>query len=181
MNVHRKSLEEILASDEIKNLAGVLGTGVAEDFNIEKLKYGKIIIMTDADVDGEHICTLLFTFFHLMCPNLITHGHVYLALPPLYKTQKKGSSKSQYFLNGDDINEAIPPAEQHKYDIQRFKGLGEMNPAQLKETTMCKENRTLLQLTWDLDAMDEVHKTFEVLMGEDVPPRRHAVYAEVDK
>ena len=171
-----------LKSEEIKNIVQVLGCGVLSSFNIEKLKYHKIIIMTDADVDGEHIVTLLLSLFNKFLPELILNGHLYVANPPLYRV-KRGNNEPLWFSSDEDLDEYFKEHDKSKYDVQRFKGLGEMNPEQLFNTTMCPEQRSLSQIAYENYETDQL--TFELLMGKDVPPRRsfieeNAQYAVLD-
>jgi DNA gyrase subunit B len=148
------------------------GCGIGEDFNIEKLRYGKIIIMTDADVDGAHIRTLLLTFFYRYMPELIRQGHVYAAQPPLYRVKK--NKFEQYVYSDAELNKVLVEiGRDNKYEIQRYKGLGEMDPEQLWETTMNPANRILLKINED-DAM-EADDTFTMLMGDKVAPRREFI------
>jgi len=168
MNVEKARLDKILNSDEIKNMITAFGCGVGSEFNIEKLRYDKIIIMTDADVDGAHISTLLLTFFFRYMLPLIELGHVYLAMPPLYKV-KKGKTES-YVYSDKELDSYLNEIGRQGVSLQRYKGLGEMNPDQLWETTMNYDGRTLIQVTIDdAAAADEI---FSVLMGDKVPPRR---------
>ena len=168
MNVEKARLDKILNSDEIKAMITAFGCGVGKEFDIEKLRYDKIIIMTDADVDGAHISTLLLTFFFRYMLPLIEEGHVYLAMPPLYKVKK---GKSEHYVYGEkELDILLNDIGRQGISIQRYKGLGEMNAEQLWETTMNYENRTLIQVTIeDAAAADQV---FSVLMGDKVPPRR---------
>lgn len=172
MNVEKARLDKILGFEEIRALITAFGTGIGEDFNLEKLRYGKIIIMTDADVDGAHIRTLLLTFFYRYMRDLIDNGHIYIAQPPLYKVSR---GKTEYYAyDEDELNEAIDKlGRDTKYMIQRYKGLGEMNPEQLWDTTMDPETRTLLQVSVD-DALvaDEI---FTTLMGDKVQPRKEFI------
>ena len=172
MNVEKARLDKILGFEEIRALITAFGTGIGEDFNLEKLRYGKIIIMTDADVDGAHIRTLLLTFFYRYMKDLIDNGHIYIAQPPLFKVSR---GKTEYYAYDDDeLNEAIDKiGRDTRYMIQRYKGLGEMNPDQLWETTMDPETRTLLQVSID-DALvaDEI---FTTLMGDKVQPRKEFI------
>jgi len=157
-----------------------IGTGIGEDFDISKARYHKIVIMTDADVDGAHIRTLLLTFFYRFMRQIIEAGYVYIAQPPLYKVQQ--GKRVEYVYNDsqlEDVLKSLPDSP--KPGIQRYKGLGEMNPEQLWETTMDPANRTLLQV--QLDDAIEADETFEMLMGEQVEPRRkfiedNAVYVK---
>ncbi|MDR0879637.1 MAG: DNA topoisomerase (ATP-hydrolyzing) subunit B [Clostridioides sp.] len=171
LNVEKSRLDRILSSDEIKNMITAFGCGVSDDFNIEKARYHKIVIMTDADVDGAHIRTLLLTFFFRYMRPLIENGYVYAAQPPLYKIKKQ---KQEFYVYSDDeLNEKLDEIGRNGVDLQRYKGLGEMNPEQLWDTTMNPDTRTLLQVNID-DAIvaDEV---FSMLMGEKVGPRREFI------
>ena len=169
LNVERVRLDKMLASEEVKNLIIALGTAIADDFNIEKLRYHRIIIMCDADSDGNHIKTLLMTLFFRHFKSIIDNGYLYLAQPPLYKIQQGKDFKYVYFENEKEevLKEFKSDA---KISIQRYKGLGEMNPDQLWETTMNPEQRVLLQVKID-DAI-EADRTFDILMGKEVTPRK---------
>jgi len=167
MNTERARLDKILSSNEIKALISALGTGIGDNFDIEGLRYGRIIIMTDADVDGSHIRTLLLTFFFRYMPRLIEDGHLYIAQPPLYRIAYKNQVKYAYTEKEKD--KTIKEVGE-KANLQRYKGLGEMNPAQLWETTMNPENRTLLLVT--IEDAAESDRTFDMLMGDAVDPRR---------
>jgi DNA gyrase subunit B len=169
INVEKARLDKILSNNEIRAIITALGTGIGEDFDIEKARYHKIVIMTDADVDGAHIRTLLLTFFYRYMKPLIERGYIYIAQPPLYKiTQGK---KELYAYNEKQLNETLKElGDGSKPGIQRYKGLGEMNPTQLWETTMDPESRTLLQVSLE-DAI-EADTIFETLMGDKVEPRR---------
>ncbi|WP_313756645.1 DNA topoisomerase (ATP-hydrolyzing) subunit B [Tissierella sp.] len=171
LNVEKARLDRILSSEEIKIMITAFGTGIGEDFDIEKLRYGKIILMTDADVDGAHIRTLLLTFFYRYMKELIDNGHVYIAQPPLYKVTK---SKQEHYVYGDnELDNLLNELGRTNYAIQRYKGLGEMNPEQLWDTTMNPETRTLLKVTLeDAVSADEV---FTTLMGDKVQPRRQFI------
>lgn len=172
MNVEKARYDKILASDEIKALITAFGTGIGKDFDITKLRYGKIIIMTDADVDGAHIATLLLTFLFRHFRPLIEQGHVYLAQPPLFRiTQGK---KERYVYNQVELEKVLANLEGEKYKINRYKGLGEMNAEQLWETTMSPENRVLLQVKID-DQSLTLDETFSTLMGDKVEPRREFI------
>ena len=171
LNVEKSRLDKILASDEIKNMITAYGCGIGNDFDLEKARYHKIIIMTDADVDGAHIRTLLLTFFFRYMRPLIEEGYVYDAQPPLYKVTKQ---KKEYYVYSDkELDDLLNEIGRDKYDIQRYKGLGEMNPEQLWDTTMNPETRTLLQVTIEDAAIaDEI---FSMLMGDKVAPRREFI------
>ncbi len=169
LNTERARLDKILGNEEIKAMISALGTGIGDNFDIKNLRYGKVIIMTDADVDGSHIRTLLLTFFFRYMVQLIENGHVFIAQPPLYKVSHKGQVHYAYTDADKDayLKELGPAAE--KATLQRYKGLGEMNPSQLWETTMNPETRTLLQVSVEDGAAAD--RTFDMLMGSAVPPR----------
>ena len=167
MNTERARLDKILSSNEIKALISALGTGIGDNFDVEGLRYGRVIIMTDADVDGSHIRTLLLTFFFRYMPQLIEDGHLYIAQPPLYRVAYKNQIKYAYT---DKEKDKIVKEIGEKASLQRYKGLGEMNPTQLWETTMNPENRTLLLVT--VEDAAESDRTFDMLMGDAVDPRR---------
>lgn len=181
LNVEKARLDKILNSDEIKAMITAFGTGIGSEFNMENLRYGKIIIMTDADVDGAHIMTLLLTFFFRYMRPLIEEGHVYVAKPPLYGI-KKGTKVVRYCYSETELQNALEELGREKnYKIGRYKGLGEMNPDQLWETTMDPDNRILLKV--EIEDAIEADETFSMLMGSDVEPRRefiqeNAVYVE---
>ena len=171
LNVEKARLDKILGSTEIRAMITAFGCGIGAEFNLEKLRYHKIIIMTDADVDGAHIRTLLLTFFYRYMPALIDNGHVYIAQPPLYKV-KKGKSEN-YAYTDRELEKLFSQIGRQGTSIQRYKGLGEMNPNQLWETTMNMETRTLLKVTnEDASAADEI---FTTLMGDKVEPRRRFI------
>ena len=150
------------------------GTGIHEDFDISKLRYHKIIIMTDADVDGAHIATLLLTFFYRFMPELIKQGHVYLAQPPLYKLEK--NKKVWYAYSDEELNQILKEVgRDNNNKIQRYKGLGEMDAEQLWETTMDPERRILLRVNMEDDVTSELDLTFTTLMGDQVEPRREFI------
>ncbi|MEW6029187.1 MAG: DNA topoisomerase (ATP-hydrolyzing) subunit B [Chloroflexota bacterium] len=171
MNTERARLDKILSSNEIKALISALGTGIGDSFDLEGLRYGRVIIMTDADVDGSHIRTLLLTFFFRYMPDLIEDGHLYIAQPPLYRVAHKNQVK--YVYSDSEKDKALKELGGEKAAIQRYKGLGEMNPEQLWETTMNPENRTLLLVT--VDDAAEADRTFDMLMGDAVDPRRRFI------
>ena len=169
LNVEKARLDRILANEEIRTMITALGTGIGEEFDISKLRYYKIIIMTDADVDGAHIRTLLLTLFYRYFRPLIENGHIYAAQPPLYSI--KHGKNIKYVLDEKERDEYIATLpENSKYEIGRMKGLGEMNPEELRETTMGIELRTLKQIKMD-DAI-QADEIFQLLMGEEVEPRR---------
>jgi DNA gyrase subunit B len=172
INVEKARLDKILSNNEVRTIITALGTGIGEDFDISKARYHKIVIMTDADVDGAHIRTLLLTFFYRYMRQIIEAGYIYIAQPPLYKiTQGK---RVEYAYNDRQLEEILASLpSQPKPGIQRYKGLGEMNPEQLWETTMNPETRTLLQVSLE-DAI-EADETFEILMGDKVEPRRQFI------
>ncbi|CAN2247395.1 DNA gyrase (subunit B) [Bacillus vallismortis] len=174
LNVEKARLDKILSNNEVRSMITALGTGIGEDFNLEKARYHKVVIMTDADVDGAHIRTLLLTFFYRYMRQIIENGYVYIAQPPLYKIQQ--GKRVEYAYNDkelDDLLQTLPQTP--KPGLQRYKGLGEMNATQLWETTMDPSSRTLLQVTLE-DAMD-ADETFEMLMGDKVEPRRNFIEA----
>jgi len=171
LNTERARLDKILGNNEVKSLISALGTGVGEAFNLEGLRYGRIIIMTDADVDGSHIRTLLLTFFFRYLPQLIEEGHLYIAQPPLYRVAYKNQIK--YAYTEKEREELVKALGGEKANLQRYKGLGEMNPEQLWETTMNPENRTLLMVT--VEDAAEADRTFDMLMGNAVDPRKRFI------
>lgn len=172
LNVEKARLDRILSNNEIRTIITALGTGIGEDFDINKARYHKIVIMTDADVDGAHIRTLLLTFFYRFMKPIIENGYIYIAQPPLYKVQQ--GKKISYVYNDRELEVLLAELpENPKPSLQRYKGLGEMNPEQLWETTMDPEVRTLLQVQLK-DAM-EADEIFEILMGDQVEPRREFI------
>ena len=174
LNVEKARIDRILGNEEIKAMITAFGTGIHENFDISKLRYNKIIIMTDADVDGAHIATLLLTFFYRFMPDLIRKEHVYLAQPPLYKLEK--NKKIWYAYSDDELNRILNEVGRDQNNkIQRYKGLGEMDPEQLWETTMDPERRILLKVAIDDDDESEIDMTFNVLMGDKVEPRREFI------
>jgi DNA gyrase subunit B len=168
LNVERARIDKMLASQEVRALIIAMGTAIAEEFDIEKLRYHKIVIMTDADVDGAHIRTLLLTLLYRYFPKLIDAGHIYIAQPPLYRIAK--GKDVQYVYSDEEKNKAVALYAGAEPIIQRYKGLGEMNPDQLWETTMNPANRVLLQVT--VKDAQEADRVFDVLMGSDVLPRK---------
>ena len=176
LNVEKSRLDKILVNNEIRAMITAFGTGIHEDFDITKLRYNKIIIMTDADVDGAHIATLLLTFLYRFMPELIKEGHVYLAQPPLYKVEK--NKKVWYAYSDEELNKILTDiGRDGNNKIQRYKGLGEMDASQLWETTMDPEKRILLRVNMDDDAASELDMTFDTLMGDRVEPRREFIEA----
>lgn len=179
LNVEKARLDRILSSEEIRNMITAFGCGIGDDFNLDKARYGKIIIMTDADVDGAHIRTLLLTFFYRYMQPLIKEGHVYIAQPPLYLIRK--NTKQHYYAYSDEELQTILDEigrDSNPY-VQRYKGLGEMNPGQLWETTMDPAARTILQVR--LEDAAEADSIFSILMGDKVEPRRQFIEANAKK
>ena len=174
LNVEKARLDKIYANAEIKAMITAFGTGIHDDFDISKLRYHKIIIMTDADVDGAHISTLLLTFLYRFMPDLIKEGYVYLAQPPLYKLEK--NKKVWYAYSDEELNQILLEVGRDSSNkIQRYKGLGEMDAEQLWETTMDPEHRILLRVTMDEETSSELDLTFTTLMGDKVEPRREFI------
>jgi DNA gyrase subunit B len=173
LNTERARLDKILGNNEVRALISALGTGIGDNFDLEGLRYGRIIIMTDADVDGSHIRTLLLTFFFRYMPTLIDEGHLYIAQPPLYRLAYK--NQVHYAYNDADKDKLLKSlgVSTDKVSLSRYKGLGEMNPVQLWETTMNPVNRTLLQVT--VDDAAEADRTFDMLMGDAVDPRKRFI------
>ena len=171
LNVEKARLDRILNNQEIRAMITAFGTGVGEDFDLSKARYNKIILMTDADVDGAHIRTLLLTFFYRYMRPLLEHGYVYIALPPLYQVKK--GKQVHYLYSDQELDQLLEEIGRQGVTIQRYKGLGEMNAEQLWETTMDPERRTTLRLKVD-DAVyaDDI---FTTLMGEKVEPRREFI------
>jgi len=169
LNTERARLDKILGNNEVKALISAIGTGIGDNFDLTNLRYGRIIIMTDADVDGSHIRTLLLTFFFRYMQSLIEQGHLYIAQPPLYRLAHKNQIK--YAYNEADRDRILKEwgISAEKAGMSRYKGLGEMNPQQLWDTTMNPSNRTLMLVTVDDAAVAD--RTFDMLMGEAVPPR----------
>ena len=178
--MERARLDKILSSKEIKSLIIALGTAVSEDFNLEKLRYHRIVLMADADSDGNHIRTLLLTLFYRYFKPIIEAGHLYIAQPPLYKIQT--GKKIDYAYTEDEKAIVLNKLKKQKMinpSIQRYKGLGEMNPEELWETTMSPENRVLLQVT--VESVREADKIFDTLMGDEVFPRRKFIQTYAKK
>ena len=174
LNVEKARLDKIYGNAEIKAMITAFGTGIHEDFDITKLRYGKIIIMTDADVDGAHIATLMLTFLYRFMPELIKQGHVYLAKPPLYKLEK--NKKTWYAYSDEELAAILDEVGRDQNNkIQRYKGLGEMDAEQLWDTTMDPEKRILLKVSMDEEAESEIDLTFTTLMGDKVEPRREFI------
>ncbi|MDR2847461.1 MAG: DNA topoisomerase IV subunit B [Mycoplasmataceae bacterium] len=176
INVEKAKLKDLLANDEFNTIIAAIGTGIGSDFKIENLKYGKIVIMTDADVDGSHIQTLLLTFFYRFMKQLIETGHIYIAMPPLYKFTNKNSKVSQYVW--DDTGLEALKAKTTNFEIQRYKGLGEMDAKQLKETTMHASTRQIIKVSIEDAALAERRVT--VLMGDNAQIRKEWIDANVD-
>jgi DNA gyrase subunit B len=178
LNVEKARMDKMLSSEEIRNMITAFGCGIGEDFDLTKARYGKIIIMTDADVDGAHIRTLLLTFFYRFMKPLITEGHVFIAQPPLYLIRK--GQKHEYAYSDDELQKKLDEIGRTPTPyVQRYKGLGEMNPAQLWETTMDPQYRTVLQV--QLEDAAEADSIFSVLMGDKVEPRRKFIEDNADK
>ena len=175
LNVEKAQEVKVYGNDKLKPVIQALGTGIGSEFNLEKLRYDKVIIMADADVDGAHIQTLLLTFFFRFMRELVETGHIYLAKPPLYKVSR--GKKSQVAFSDDErdkISEELKNGDPNaKVEISRYKGLGEMDPKELWETTMNPENRILLRVTLE-DAI-KADKIFSVLMGDEVEPRKQFI------
>ena len=171
LNVEKARLDKIFANAEIRTMITAFGTGISEDFDLSKRRYGKIIIMTDADVDGAHIRTLLLTFLYRYMKPLIEHGHVYIAQPPLYQIRK--GKKHWYTYSDDELSKKLDEVGRDGVTVQRYKGLGEMNPEQLWETTMDPEGRTMLRV--EMEDAEEADELFTILMGDKVEPRRQFI------
>ena len=174
LNVEKARLDKVYANEEIKAMITAFGTGIHEDFDISKLRYHKIIIMTDADVDGAHIATLMLTFIYRFMPELIKQGYVYLAQPPLYKLEK--NKKVWYAYSDEELDNILNEVGRDQNNrIQRYKGLGEMDADQLWDTTMDPQHRVLLKVVIDDESESEVDLTFTTLMGDKVEPRREFI------
>jgi DNA gyrase subunit B len=180
LNVERARLDKILESKEIKSLIIALGTAIAEDFNLEKLRYHRIVIMSDADVDGAHIRTLLLTLFYRHFPQIIEKGYLYIAQPPLYKIQT--GKQLQYVYTEEEKDKVIAAIKKSSpigANVQRYKGLGEMNPEELWATTMNPEKRILLKVS--VDEVKEADRIFDTLMGDEVLPRKKFIQTHAKK
>lgn len=174
LNTYRSELARLLKSDEVKNIVLALGCGPRTNFDLEKLRYHKVIILSDADSDGAHITTLVLTFFHVYYPELIENGHIYVAIPPLYRVRK--GKTAHYLKDGEELEKFLASvSDPQAYSIQRFKGLGEMNPDQLWEAAMNPETRRLARVSYSERGKEGDNDTFELLMGSEVPPRREFI------
>ncbi len=178
LNAEKKRLDQVLANEEFRTIISALGTGIDEDFNISNLKYNKVIILADADQDGAHIRAILLTFFFRYMKPLITHGHIFIGLAPLYKVSK--GSRTEYAYSDDELK-AIVKKIGKGYTIQRYKGLGEMNPEQLWETTMNPANRSIIEVS--IEDAAEAEKLVTILMGDKIDSRRQYItnYANFNK
>ncbi|HZK34486.1 MAG TPA: toprim domain-containing protein, partial [Bacillota bacterium] len=175
LNAEKKRLDQVLANEEFRTIISALGTGIAEDFELNNLKYNSIVILADADQDGAHIRAILLTFFFRYMKDLITNGHVYIGMPPLYKITR--GRTIDYAYNDQQLKESIDKAGKN-YTIQRYKGLGEMNPSQLWDTTMDPAKRSIMRVT--LEDATEADKIITILMGDKVEPRRQYITANAD-
>jgi DNA gyrase subunit B len=174
LNTERSRLDKMIEHEEVKNIIVALGAGIGDTINMEKLRYHRVIIMTDADVDGEHIETLILTFFYRHLPQVIQNGYLYVAMPPLFKLSKGKDQRYAYTEEERDIAmKDMQKGGTANISIQRYKGLGEMNADQLWDTTMNPENRMLKQVT--IDDAEEADEVFTMLMGDEVPPRKHFI------
>jgi DNA gyrase subunit B len=171
LNVEKSRLDKILGNEEIRAMITAMGTGVGEDFDLRRARYHKLIVMTDADIDGAHIRTLLLTFLYRYMRPLIEAGYVYIAQPPLYRVTK--GKKDYYVYSDQELEELLAKLGRQGANIQRYKGLGEMNPEQLWETTMSPERRTVLRVS--LRDAAEADRIFSILMGDRVEPRRRFI------
>ena len=179
LNTERARLDKILGNNEVKALISALGMGIGDNLDVTGLRYGRVIIMTDADVDGAHIRTLLLTFFFRYMPILIEDGHLYIAQPPLYRIEHKKQARYLYSDAEKDAAIAELGKDGEKASLQRYKGLGEMNPVQLWETTMNPEHRTLLLVA--VEDAAEADRTFDMLMGDEVAPRKKFITTHAKK
>ncbi|MBO4367154.1 MAG: DNA topoisomerase IV subunit B, partial [Clostridia bacterium] len=175
LNVEKKRIDQVLANEEFRSLITALGTGIGEDFDLSRLKYYKVIILSDADQDGAHIRAILLTFFFRYMKSLVTEGHVYIGLPPLYRASK--GETNIYCYDDKELSQAAKTLGKG-YQVQRYKGLGEMNPEQLWETTMNPADRKLVQVT--IEDAAEADRMVTVLMGDKVEPRRDYIAANAD-
>jgi DNA gyrase subunit B len=173
INVEKARLDKILGNEEIRSMITAMGTGISEDFDIAKARYHKLVIMTDADVDGAHIRTLLLTFFFRYMRPLVEAGYVYIAQPPLYKVWAKRGKEVHYFYDDAALERFFTDKKREQYETSRYKGLGEMNPEQLWDTTMNPENRTMLRVS--VDDLADAEEIFTILMGDKVEPRREFI------
>ena len=171
LNVEKARLDKIFANAEIRTMITAFGTGISDEFDLDKRRYDKVIIMTDADVDGAHIRTLLLTFFYRYMRPLIEQGHVYIAQPPLYQIRK--GKKHWYTYSDEELNQKLNEVGRDGVVVQRYKGLGEMNPEQLWETTMDPSTRTMLRV--EVESAAEADELFTILMGDQVAPRRQFI------
>lgn len=178
LNVEKANWKRVVDNEEIQALIAAIGTGVSDHFDYTKLRYGKIIIMTDADVDGAHIRTLLLTFFFRMMRPLVEEGHIYFAQPPLYKIERKRSKDVTYLYTDEELQTFLKKHDGENFEIQRYKGLGEMNAEQLWETTLDPETRNLYRVT--VDDAEKADELFSILMGEKVQPRKEFIFANAD-
>jgi DNA gyrase subunit B len=169
LNVEKARADKIYDNDKLKPVIQAIGAGIGANFDVSKIRYGKVVIMADADVDGAHIRTLLLTFFFRYMRPLIEQGHVFLAQPPLYKVSKKGM-KDIYCYTDEQLDNTMIEIGKDNVSIQRYKGLGEMNPEQLWETTMDPEKRVFVKVT--MDDAEKADEIFSILMGDEIEPRR---------
>lgn len=172
LNVEKARADKIYNNDKLQPVILAIGAGIGNDFDVTKIRYGKVIIMADADVDGAHIRTLLLTFFFRYMKPLVENGNVFLAQPPLYKLAKKGM-KDLYCYSDEELEKKLSEIGREGMNIQRYKGLGEMNPEQLWDTTMNPETRTLVQV--QIEDVIEADEIFNILMGDEIAPRRQFI------
>ena len=178
LNVEKKRLEQVLQNEEFRSIITALGAGIADDFDVDSLKFDKVIILADADQDGAHIRSILLTFFYRYMKQLIVDGHVYIGVPPLYKVSKR--NEIRYAYSDDELRDMVEEVGKG-YEVQRYKGLGEMNPEQLWETTMDPKNRTMIRVT--IEDAAEAEKLITTLMGDDIESRKAYIqeYANFNK